>query len=134
MAAACSIEDFQSSVLPYLENKINKETVFYNFMLHPIAENSEAHGYGIGGTGSLLTQIDNFYEKPTVESERTMGRWVNVMNGINYVTDKHNEVNQRIILRTMPLGSNYPTQHGEFDEPEFIKSGKFWKGELGQVD
>lgn len=132
MAAACSIEDFQLSVLPYMRADQNKNTQFYSYMLHPIAENMESHAGGLGQTGSLLTQIDNFYEDPTLENQRTMGRWVNVMNGVNFLNDKDGNVKKRIYLRVMPLDPKYPSNHGDFDDCKFIESGgKFWTGELG---
>ena len=69
MAAACSIKDFQAAVIPYLHD--HADTKFFNYTLHPVAENLESHGYGFGGTGSLLNQIDNFYENPVFENQRT---------------------------------------------------------------
>lgn len=132
MAAACSIEDYRLSVLPYLRE--NEKTQFYNYTLHPIAENTEAHLFGLGGTGSLLAQIDNMYEAPTTEDQRTLGRWSNTMNGINYLADvDENElVKKRLYFRTMPLGCGYPQKHGDFDNSEFIRpSNRFWEGMLG---
>ena len=135
LAAASSVEDFKLSVLPYM--KVHPETHFYNLTLHPIAENTETYGLGFGQTGSLLTQIDNFYESPTYENKRTLGRWTNVVNNIDYLNDeKENKSNgsllSRLHFRTLPLGNGYPEKHGDFDEVEFIKNGRFWLGELGE--
>lgn len=135
MAAASSIEDYRLSVLPYLRR--HNHTVFYNYSLHPIAENTDSYGFGLGGFGSLLTQIDNFYEAPITEDQRTLGRWANVMNGIIYLIGKddvENKVAERLCFRTLPLGSEYPSKHGDFDEIKFITKGKFWEGELGKKD
>lgn len=77
MGAASSIADYRLTILPYMRK--TKESVFYNYSLHPIAENTDTYFNGFGGTGSLLTQIDNFYEDPTTENERTLGRWSNVI-------------------------------------------------------
>lgn len=137
MGAACSIRDFQMAVIPYLVK--NKETEFYNYMLDPLAENMEAFAWGIGGTGSLLVQIDDIYERPVAENQRTLGRWENVMNGLNYfdvtndgqpyklLADK--DLKKRIHLRTIPFGKQYPTKHGEFDDIEKMNSvnGYFWE-------
>lgn len=128
MGAACTIDDFRQSVTPYMLAQQNSETNFYNFMLHPIAENSEAHGLGIGGTGSLLTQIDDLYENPVLESGRVLGRWTNTMNGLNYFD---NRIRNRVWLRAMPFDARYPTKHGSFDESEYTDSGLFWRGTLG---
>lgn len=127
MAAACSIKDFQLSVIPYLKEHTTK---FYNHTLHPIAENLESHGYGFGGTGTLLNQIDNFYEDPVAENQRVLGKWVNVMNGINYFDV--DGIQSRIYLRTMPFDENYPTKHSDFGNPKYFKVGKFWNENFGK--
>lgn len=129
MGAASTIDDFRESVTPYMLADNDKTTKFFNLMLHPVAENSEAHGFGFGGTGSLLTQIDDLYQSPVLDSGRTMGRWVNIMNGLNYF-DKR--IRNRVHLRVMPLNECFPTRHGDFAESRFIEtSGAFWKGKLG---
>jgi len=136
MAAACSIKDFQLAVVPYLKwskNQFgNKSTKFFNYMLHPIAENLEAHGYGFGGTGTVLNQIDNFYEDPVSENQRVLGKWENVMNGINYFNIK--SIKSQIYLRTMPFDNGYPTTHGDFDNITFLCIGKFWKENFGKTN
>jgi len=128
MGAACPIEDFRSSVVPHLKKQPRsgeKKTEFYNYMLHPIAENKEAHGFGIGGTGSLLNQIDNMYENPVAESQRMLGKWVNVMNAIRFF-DVPGVSKKQIYLVTMPLDGSKPDSHGAFDDVAF-KDGKVWK-------
>jgi len=131
MGAACTIADFQSMVVPYL--KTHRNTRFYNYMLHPTAENMEAHGYGFGGTGSLLNQIDNFYETPVAENQRTLGKYANIFNGIDYFNLPG--VKSQIFLRAMPLDADYPTAHGEFDDPKYnnMRSGKFWNEGFGKL-
>ena len=78
LAAACSVEDFSTSVLPYMREHTN--TQFYGLSLHPVAEAGE--WYLIAGDlvprGSLLVWIDNFLANPVSEEERTMGRWQNL--------------------------------------------------------
>jgi pimeloyl-ACP methyl ester carboxylesterase len=78
MGAACSIEDFSTSVLPYLREHTNTE--FYSLSLHPVAEAGE--WYLIAGDlvprGSLLMWLDNFLMNPVTEQERTLGRWRNL--------------------------------------------------------
>lgn len=140
MGAACSIRDFQMSVVPYLV--ANPDTEFYNYMLDPKAENSEAPVWGLAGTGSLLVQIDDIYERPVAENQRTLGRWENVMNGLNYFdVDDHGQnyealdgaagksLKHRIHLRTIPYVDTSPTRHGEFDDVDKMnnKNGYFWE-------
>jgi hypothetical protein len=125
MGAACSIKDFQASVLPYL--KVNSDTQFFNNMLHPIAENLEA--YAIVGAGSLLTLIDNVFE-----NHKTLGKWVNVMNGINFFNISDSTIKSRIHLRTMKLDkTSYPTKHGSFDDSEYSATPNkgFWTANFG---
>ncbi|MBU0730510.1 MAG: hypothetical protein KKE17_12450 [Proteobacteria bacterium] len=128
MAAACTIKDFERSVAPYL--KKHPDTEFYNYTLHPKAENYEAHFGGFGGTGSLLVQIDNFYANPVSEKERTLGKWENIMNGFNYFDD---EILGRLHFCTMDYdptvknifgkeNPNPPIKHGDFGA-----SNNFWK-------
>jgi len=79
LAAACSIEDFSTSVLPYLREHTN--TRFYSLSLHPVAEAGE--WYLLAGDlvprGSLLMWLDNFLMNPVTEQERTLGRWRNLL-------------------------------------------------------
>lgn len=137
MGAACSLSDYRRTVLPYLRS--HTQTDFYNFTLHPVSENTEANGGGFAGTGSLLVQIDNMYESAASEDKRTLGRWSNMMNGINYFDNGPEDtdacgkpVRKRISLRTMPIGCGFPQKHGDFDEYEFVHThGRFWLGTLG---
>ncbi len=126
MAAACQISEFQKCVVPYMRN--HKETQFYNFMLHPIVETLEFHVGGLGGTGSLLHQIDQFYENIVADNGRTLGKWENVTSGINYFRDSG--VSQRIFLRAMPIAKGFPMNHSDFKDGKFVKTaGKFWEPE-----
>ena len=78
LAAACSVEDFSTSVLPYVRQQEN--TQFYGLSLHPVAEAGE--WYLIAGDlvprGCLLVWTDNFLANPVSEEERTFGRWNNL--------------------------------------------------------
>ena len=78
MGAACSIEDFTYSVLPYM--KEHTKSQFYNLMLHPVAETGEwfPEFADLTPRGSLLIWIDNFLSNPVTEQERTMGSWRNL--------------------------------------------------------
>ncbi len=133
MAAACTIKDFELSVVPYMRQG---DTHFYNYVLHRKAENYESHFWGLGGVGSLLVQIDNFYANPVSEKERTFGKWENVMNGINYIPQ---DIQDRIHIRAMPYDlefnewigvsrhQGYPVKHGLFGS-----AYGFWKDDLSR--
>jgi hypothetical protein len=78
MGAACSVEDFSTSVLPYLRGHTNTE--FYSLSLHPVAEAGEWYliAADLVPRGSLLIWLDNFLMNPVTEQERTLGRWRNL--------------------------------------------------------
>ena len=131
MASASSIKDFRNSVVPHLRENENNKTHFYNYMLDPRAENLEAYVY-VAGTGSLLNQIDEIYKGPVAEADRTLGRWVNVMNNIDhFMVDG---VENQIHLRAMPFGKGYPAHHWDFNETKFSEtSGYFWDCSFGKI-
>ncbi len=76
MGAACSVADFESTVLPYMRK--NPGTQFYNLSLHPVAEDGEINAADVPPRGSLLVWLDNFLTKPVTEQERTLGNWRNL--------------------------------------------------------
>jgi len=78
LGAACSVEDFSHSVLPFMEQ--HRDTQFFNLSLHPVAEAGEWYPWlaDLPPRGSLLIWIDNFLSNPVTEQERTMGRWRNL--------------------------------------------------------
>lgn len=103
MGAACSVNDFKSKVIPYLQEQNLRETLragilaelgrpspasasaskthFYNLCLHDTVENGEKNPGSIDlvQRGSLLTWIDLLYQTPESENDRTVGRWVNAI-------------------------------------------------------
>src|SRR5205807_7605742 len=62
MAAACSVRDFQRSVVPYMQR--HTTTNFYNLCLHPVNEVRERHAADLVPRGSLLVWIDDMYSNP----------------------------------------------------------------------
>ncbi|PYL59881.1 MAG: hypothetical protein DMF24_11980 [Verrucomicrobia bacterium] len=95
-AAACSIADFKTKVVPFLQEQNLRaqiaemrppntshvvKTHFYNLCLHDDAENSEKNPgeFDLSQRGSLLTWIDTLYQSPESENDRTFGRWVNAI-------------------------------------------------------
>ena len=76
MGAACSIDDFTTSVLPYMQRYPKAQ--FYNLSIHPVAEVGEIDMADMPPRGSLLVWLDNFLAHPVTEQERTLGRWENL--------------------------------------------------------
>ena len=105
MGAACSVNDFKTKVVPYLQEqnlrenlhsefartygidpqlsaaKADRKTRFYNLCLHDAAENGEKNPLetDLVQRGSLLTWIDTLYGRPESENDRTLGRWINAI-------------------------------------------------------
>jgi pimeloyl-ACP methyl ester carboxylesterase len=95
-AAACSVSNFKTNVIPFLEEQNLRaqmatlegndpanvvKTHVYNVCLHDDAENSEKNPgeLDLSQRGSLLTWIDTLYQSPESENDRTFGRWVNAI-------------------------------------------------------
>src|SRR5262249_54092002 len=95
-AAACSVSNFKTNVIPFLEEQNLRtkiaplegkdpadvvKTHVYNLCLHDDAENAEKNPgeLDLSQRGSLLTWIDTLYQSPESENDRTLGRWVNAI-------------------------------------------------------
>jgi len=95
-AAACSVSNFKTNVIPFLEEQNLQvqvatlkgkdpanvvKTHIYNLCLHDDAENAEKNPgeLDLSQRGSLLTWIDTLYQSPESENDRTFGRWVNAI-------------------------------------------------------
>ena len=88
-AAACSVSNFKTNVIPFLEEQNLRsqttpdvvKTHVYNLCLNDDAENAEKNPgeLDLSQRGSLLTWIDTLYQSPESENDRTFGRWVNAI-------------------------------------------------------
>ncbi len=138
MAAACGIEDFTKSVVPFLENNTNVH--FYNLCLSPENEIAENHidfkfNYDVPAEiitphGSLLQWIDDYYSTAQTRFGWTMGKFENVLPGMEAsVIPK--SVYSRITVTCFdvgPLQKIGPQKHGDFTQVRFWEPD-FWKGE-----
>jgi hypothetical protein len=128
MAAAASIRDTQNAVTQYLykRNTLQKQkSHFYNLSLHPNAENNESYMHGLVPDGSLLVWIDDMYEYATVKTDKTMGRWKNIEDTINFfpaILQQKGYIN----FKVFSINDNgEPQTHGAFDEG--VNEYSFWK-------
>jgi pimeloyl-ACP methyl ester carboxylesterase len=131
MAAACSIRDWEASVLPYLEEHVN--TRFYSLMLHPTVEARERNFGDVSPRGTLLEWIDDYLEDPKTHIDRMMGKWSNMAEAVHLIPPG---VRERTYFRVFgyrdrPDGvwptPQQPMKHGEFmgtDVPFYRKD--FW--------
>lgn len=134
MAAANSIRDFHESVVPYLER--HPESRFYNLTLHPISDANEFNWLGLAPRGSLLEYIDDYYSKPATEMDRTLGKWVNIMEATHLFPES---IRGRVTLKAFGVNDacrpvygsarSTPTAHGEFNDVKFA----YWREEFWQA-
>ncbi len=88
MAAACSLNEFDRAVVPYLQE--SPGTLFYNLCLHPQHDIDEGFGGNrdlVAERGSLLEWIDNFYSTPEHFMDRMLGKWDNVVQAVHIIPD-----------------------------------------------
>ncbi len=112
MAAACTIADAQSALIPYL--RTNKSAQFYNLCLHPLNDARERVAGDLPPRGSLLEWIDNFLSSPGTPLERTFGKWDNILQ-CTFIFP--NEIRSRIYLKGFG-NHEVPTQ----DESQELKN------------
>lgn len=120
MAAACSIRDFERSVVPILAHQ--PDAHFFNLCLHPVAEAREIQWalLDLPPRGTLLEWIDNFLEDPERIVDRVLGKWDNVIQA-THIIDK--SVRPRVHLKAFGIGSPLDLRrHGEFTRKEFWSS------------
>jgi len=126
MAAACTIGDFEKSVIPYLIK--SQDSKFYNLCLNPIAELCEPYYFDMPPRGSLLEWIDNFLASPEIMLDRTLGKWENIIQATHIFPE---DIRGRIYIKAFaadPKEHGYPegnpTRHADFTD---YKKNKFWE-------
>ncbi len=126
LAAACSIRDWDVSVVSYLA--AHPGTHFYNLSLHPANEVSEANAADLVPRGSLLVWIDEFLAHPETVQDRTLGRWENIMQATHLIP---REVRPQVTLKAFSAGealTHGPQEHGDFSDTTFWNPG-FWQAD-----
>ncbi len=120
MAAACSVRDFEQSVIPYLRRQ-NNQTKFYNLSLHRRAEEGEINYMDFVIRGSLLTWIDEFFANPMTPPEKTLGRYVNFLRTEQIFSpdDLRGRVYQKEFSYGRSVSKTDPQRHGDFDRCPF---------------
>jgi len=138
MAAACTVRDFQRSIIPYLED--HHDCHFYNLCLHPINDLREANPQGLDlvPRGSLLVWIDDFLADPNTPLDRTMGRWDNIVEAAWVIprrdpANPHTDIRKQISLKAFALNvrddydwnTHVPQKHTHFSW--YYWDEDFWK-------
>lgn len=115
MAAACSVRDYEQTVVEYLEQHPN--TKMYHLTLHDFAEIRDQYFYEVPPSGSLLVWIDNFLSNPATLRDRTAGRFTNLMMALPSTPP---QVRSRIHVKTFGVGDEIrvtdPQHHGDFND------------------
>jgi pimeloyl-ACP methyl ester carboxylesterase len=117
MAAACTINDFRDTVVPYMI--ANPKTVFYNLSLHRQSDAGEIQWWtlDLAPRGSLLEWVDNFFSEPETEADLVLGKWDNIMLASHLIPVT---VRDRVLLRSFDAGvDDCPSKHGTFGDFEF---------------
>jgi pimeloyl-ACP methyl ester carboxylesterase len=123
MAAACSIRDFNDTVIPYMERNSHQNTQFYGLSLHPRAEDRDRSVWEWVPRGSLLIWIDEFLGHPESFTDRTLGHFENALLASRLFPPRLQKRIHLTALSTGP-GANELDEHGQFS------SMAFWKPEL----
>lgn len=129
MGAACSIRDFTQGVIPFMQLPDHAAVQFYNLSLHPTAELIDAEYDDIPPRGSLLCWIDDFLGSPQTPLDRTLGRWVNLVD-VPYVIPP--DLRGRVGIKAFalerpntPPNPWEPQKHGDFSSSPFWDQN-FW--------
>lgn len=127
MAAACSLEEYHQTVIPYLE--AHPEARMFHLTLHPKAELRERHAWDLPPRGSLLVWLDDFLTPSETPFERRAGRYDNLLR-VMHLTPR--EVTDQIQIKAFGLGhcaDKEPQRHGDFGEKL-----RFWDPACWQAD
>jgi pimeloyl-ACP methyl ester carboxylesterase len=81
---------------------------FYNLMLHPKNDADELVAWGAVPSGSLLAWIDEMYEGPKTDIDRTMGKWRN-LRAAKHVFPK--EAQGNMLLRVFNWDGEWSRDH-----------------------
>ena len=114
MAAAASIDDVRSDVIPYLVH--HPATTFWSFSLSETREALEWDSLDMFDRGSLLVWIDHYFQRINAPGDRVFGRAKNLRE---YFTPP-DQVPARFFLVKLKNGREDPRRHGEFSEPRML--------------
>jgi pimeloyl-ACP methyl ester carboxylesterase len=119
------------------------KTQLFQLTLHPETEVAERNALDFTPRGSLLVWIDNFYSRPVASTDRTVGRFFNLMPELWYIQGNttYSDILDQIHVKVFQAGQKVksadaqkheqdvkdrnPQKHGDFTEfPFWLK--EFW--------
>lgn len=112
LAAATSVDDFASVVIPYLLR--NPDSRFFSVSLDPYREAREESLFVLP-SGSLLEWLDSYFTKPASDMGRIMGKWENLMATQHIIPES---IRGRVYLTKQPYRSFETGTDGEPDRPQ----------------
>lgn len=128
MAAASGVNEFESSVYPYLAK--HKKTTFYHLTLHPNADITEAPFFDLVPRGSLLVWLDDFLAKPRTAMDRTSGIAHTMFLAAHHMDKK---IRERVHFKVCSFGGDStdtdPQGHGDI-----VDSFPFWREKFYHPD
>lgn len=131
LASASTVDDFESSILPYLAR--NDDSYFYNITLDTVAESREVTpGFPVfaAPSGSLLEWLDVYFTSPPAHTGRVIGKWENAMASVHQIPPG---LRDRVTYMKFPYGDDrYPQTHGGPNDLDLEKF-HFWRREDWQV-
>lgn len=126
MASADSLRSLLDKTVPWLRANATRQPEFYNLVLHPSHEETEAFAQAAAPTGSLLVWLDEMFAAPSHILDRRAGRWDNIKHLLAYF-DKHRLASAHV--KVFPLNvAGLPRVHGDFGKCQFWKRGFYWQG------
>ena len=111
MAAANSIRDFKAMTEPVLRRPPCPDLRFYNLTLHQEWDAREIELEGAAPIGSLLEWIDDIFETPVTPTDRTLGKWENIVYAEN---EFDSGAAGRMFFHRFGLAAPDPVMHGQF--------------------
>lgn len=130
LAAACTIKNFEHSVIPYLEQ--HPTTKFYNLTLHPYGDAREKTFWDVLPRGSLLDWIDDFASNPATFMDLTLGKWNNAIMAFHVIPQT---VREQVTLKGFGIEDPLVNNRRSLEDPEKVLKTKPQRhGEFNDLD
>jgi len=149
MAPACSLRDFEDTVLPYLEQRREQDLVARGreadgevrpwidpscrvsiltlALAAEIEEENAPEAFGLAPRGSLLLWIDDYFTQPGSEVDHTLGRFSDLIAFFHRVPE---HLVAAFVIKAFDHGAGVadvaPQKHGDFGAFPFWKRA-FWE-------
>lgn len=139
MAAACSVREYEDSVLPYMRQPAGRDTEMWHLVLNDLAEVRDQYFFELPPSGSLLVWVDHFFTQPHTRRDRTAGRWDNLARFLETTPRRlRSRIHVRAFDGTDELRFEQPQHHDAFlafnGDPAQKFVGTFWDPQFWKTD